>query len=413
MSSSIYTAASALRNHQTYMNVVANNIANMNTIGFKSSNITFQDLLSRTLRTGAEPAENRGGVNPTQFGLGMQLGSINNNMMQGTLQSTGRIQDLAIVGSGFFVYAGAQQPIYSRDGALGVDTQGGFVNLSTGLRIQGWQGDENGVVNTAGAIGDIVIPVGAPMTAVATKTINLAGNLDASTEDDGIITTSVQFYDSLGGLHSLDVSFIKTSNNHWTVSLDNPANETQVTLGQPIPAGIQFNERGELIVPANGNIRFTGAMSNGANDVEIDLAIGSITQLDAPGNNRLYTTSQDGRAAGQMIDFTIDDTGRIIGIFSNGLLRTLGQFAVAEFVNPAGLNKAGQNGWTMSGNSGDPQIVTAGDRSQISAGFLEMSNVDLTLEFSEMIRAQRGFQANSRVITSSDQMIQELVNLVR
>lgn len=413
MSSSIYTAASALRNHQTYMNVVANNIANMNTIGFKSSNITFQDLLSRTLRNGAEPAENRGGINPTQFGLGMQLGSINNNMMQGTLQSTGRIQDLAIVGSGFFVYAGAQQPIYSRDGALGVDTQGGFVNLSTGLRIQGWQGDENGVVNTAGAIGDIVIPVGAPMTAVATKTINLAGNLDASTEDDGIITTSVQFYDSLGGLHSLDVSFIKTSNNHWTVSLDNPANETQVTLGQPIPAGIQFNERGELIVPANGNIRFTGAMSNGANDVEIDLAIGSITQLDAPGNNRLYTTSQDGRAAGQMIDFTIDDTGRIIGIFSNGLLRTLGQFAVAEFVNPAGLNKAGQNGWTMSGNSGDPQIVTAGDRSQISAGFLEMSNVDLTLEFSEMIRAQRGFQANSRVITSSDQMIQELVNLVR
>jgi flagellar hook protein FlgE len=411
--SSIYTAASALRNHQTYMNVVANNIANMNTIGFKSSSITFQDLLSRTLRNGAEPAENRGGINPTQFGLGMQLGSINNNMTQGTLQATGRVQDLAITGSGFFVYAGAQQPIYSRDGALGVDTEGGIVNLSTGLRVQGWQGDEDGVINTAGQIGDIEIPIGAPMAAVATETVNIAGNIDAALDVGETVATSVQFYDSLGGLHTLELSFTKNDDNRWTVSLTNPPTETEVTLGAPIPATIQFNERGELIVPANGNITFTGAMTNGSNDVEIALAIGNVTQLEAPGNNRLYTTSQDGRAAGQMIDFTIDDTGRIIGIFSNGLLRTIGQFAIAEFVNPAGLNKAGQNGWTLSGNSGDPQIVTAGDRSQITAGFLEMSNVDLTLEFSEMIRAQRGFQANSRVITSSDQMIQELVNLVR
>jgi flagellar hook protein FlgE len=395
------------------MNVVANNIANMNTIGFKSSSLTFQDLLSRTLRTGAEPALNRGGLNPIQFGLGMQLGSINNNMAQGTLQATGRGQDLAITGSGFFIYAGAQQPIYSRDGALGIDTLGGLVNLSTGMRIQGWQANEDGVVNTAGAIDDIIIPVGAPMAAVATGTVNLAGNIDASMDVGGTVATSVQFYDSLGGLHIVDLTLTKNADNSWVVSLDPPANETDITIGAPTPATLQFNERGELVVPDDGNITFTGAMSNGAADVEVTLNMGNVTQLEAPGEDRLYITSQDGRAPGEMIDFNIDDTGRIVGVFSNGMLRTLGQLAIAEFSNPAGLTKTGQNGWAISGNSGDPQIVAAGERSQIAAGFLEMSNVDLTLEFSEMIRAQRGFQANSRVISSSDEMIQELVNLVR
>ncbi len=411
MSSSILTAASALRNHQTFMNVVANNIANMNTIGFKSAGVTFQDILSRNLRGGTQPTTNRGGLNPIQFGLGMQLGSINNDMGQGTLQSTGRGEDLAITGSGFFVYAGAQQPIYSRDGALGIDTEGGLMNLATGMRIQGWQANADGVINTDGAINDIEIPIGAPMAAVATKTVNVAGNIDASLENGKSVSTSVQFYDSLGGLHALDLTFTKNDDNNWVVSLDN--DDADVTLGPPTPATVQFNSHGELIVPDDGNITFAGAMSNGAEDMTVALNVGNLSQLQAPGDDRLYVTSQDGRAAGEMIDFTIDDSGRVIGVFSNGLLRTLGQLAIAEFVNPAGLAKTGQNGWVVSGNSGDAQIVMAGDRSQITAGFLEMSNVDLTLEFSEMIRAQRGFQANSRVITSSDEMIQELVNLVR
>lgn len=411
MSSSILTAASALRNHQTFMNVVANNIANMNTIGYKSASITFQDLLSRQLRAGAEPTNTRGGLNPIQFGLGMQLGSINNNMGQGTLQSTGRGTDLAITGTGFFIYAGAQQPIYSRDGALGIDTQGGLMNLSTGMRIQGWQADDEGVINNAGAIGDIEIPIGAPMAAVATETVNVAGNIDAALDVGESVSTSVQFYDSLGGLHVFDLTYTKNDDNNWVVSLS--TDDTEVTLGAPTPATVQFNQRGELTVPENGNIVFNVAMANGSEDMEVTLDVANVTQLEAPGEDRLYVTSQDGRAAGEMIDFNIDDTGRVIGVFSNGLLRTLGQLAVAEFVNPAGLAKTGQNGWAVSGNSGDPQVVVAGDRSQITAGFLEMSNVDLTLEFSEMIRAQRGFQANSRVITSSDEMIQELVNLVR
>ncbi|MBX3053631.1 MAG: flagellar hook protein FlgE [Caldilineaceae bacterium] len=412
MSSSMLTAASALRNHQTYMNVIANNIANMNTIGFKSSNVLFQDMLSRSLSVGAAPGENRGGINPLQIGLGMQLGSISTNMGQGVMQSTGRPQDLALTGSGFFIYGGAQQPIYSRDGSLGMDAAGNLVNLGTGLRVQGWKAVDDGTIDTAKAIGDITIPIGAPMAAVPTSGVDLSGNLDASADINDSITTTVQFYDSLGGLNALEMTFTKTATNTWSVDLD-PSAGSNVALSAPVPATVTFDEDGQLIAPADGQIGFTGTLTNGAANVDISLNIASLSQLESPGADELYVTNQNGRAPGQMIDFNISNTGEIVAIYSNGLLKTLGQLAVAEFVNPSGLTKSGGNGYTRSGNSGDAQVVQAGDRTTMSAGFLELSNVDLTLEFSEMIRAQRGFQANSRVITSSDEMLQELVNLVR
>jgi len=406
------TAASALRNHQTYMNVIANNIANMNTIGYKSSAVLFQDMLSRTAGAGAAPTVNRGGMNPMQVGLGMQLGSITNNMGQGIMQGTGRPQDLALTGSGFFVYAGSQQPIYSRDGSLGMDADGNMVNLGTGLRVQGWMADDTGQVDSTAAITDIVVPIGAPMAAVPTSAINMSGNLDASSTIGDSVTTTVQFYDSLGGLNAVELTFAKTGVNTWSVTLAPSAN-TNVALGLPIPANITFDTQGELSAPVDGQINFTGTMTNGAANVAIGINIGNLSQLESAGVDELYVTSQDGRAAGQMIDFNIANSGEVIAVYSNGILKTMGQIAIAEFVNPAALLKAGQNGYTISNNSGDAQIVPAGDRTTMSAGFLELSNVDLTMEFSEMIRAQRGFQANSRVVTSSDEMLQELVNLVR
>lgn len=412
MSSSMLTAASALRNHQTYMNVIANNIANMNTIGFKSSNVLFQDMLSRTMNAGAAPADNRGGLNPLQIGLGMQLGSITTNMGQGMMQSTGRAQDLALTGSGFFIYAGAQQPVYSRDGSLGMDAAGNLVNLGTGMRIQGWQAEDDGTINTAAAITDMTVPIGAPMAAVPTSAVDLSGNLDAAAAINDSITTTVQFYDSLGGLSAVELTFTKTAANTWSVDLD-PSAGSNVALSAPAPATITFDEQGQLIAPADGQIAFTGTLTNGAANVNISLNIANLSQLESPGEGQLYVTNQNGRAPGQMIDFNITDSGEVIALYSNGLLKTLGQLAIAEFVNPSALIKSGGNGYTLSANSGDAQVVQAGDRTTMTAGFLELSNVDLTLEFSEMIRAQRGFQANSRVITSSDEMLQEVVNLVR
>lgn len=408
--SSIDTAASALRNHQTFMNVVANNIANMNTIGFKSSSILFQDMLSRSLRNGSGPAENRGGINPMQVGLGMRLGSVQNNMTQGMMQTTGRGQDLAITGSGFFIYSDGGQQIYSRDGAMGMDSEGNMVNLGTGLRVQGWQADAQGNIDTTKPLANIEIPVGAPMAAVETTDIRMAGSLDASTAVADSVPTSIQFYDSLGGLHSVDMSFTKDSANNWSVSMT--TTDPDVTLGPLAPGTIEFDTDGQLIAPADGVVTFTGTMGNGAGNVTIELDLSNMTQLDTA-DSQLYVTEQNGRTAGEMLDFSISELGEVVGIYSNGLRRNIGQLATAEFVNPAALKKIGQNGWIGSGNSGEPQVVAAGNRSTISAGFLEMSNVDLTMQFSDMIRAQRGFQANSRVITSSDEMIQELVNIVR
>lgn len=400
-----------MRNHQTFMNVIANNIANMNTVGYKGSRILFQDMLSRTLSKGSAPTDNLGGINPRQIGLGMQVGAVSNNMSQGILQNTGRSQDIAITGSGYFVYAGPQEQIYSRDGALGLDANGALVSLSTGMHIQGWMADENGAVDTAAPVEDIVIPVGAPMTAIATDTVDMAGNLDASTAMNDTISSSVQFFDSLGNPHAMTVNLEKTANNTWSVSL--ATTDTALTLGTPTVTELQFTEQGQLQTPADGAVAFDVTLSNGAANQQITLDFSNVSQLDANGSDRLYVTNQNGRAPGEMIDFNIGQNGDITAVYSNGLLKVLGKLALAEFVNPAGLVKAGQNGFSLSTNSGEPQIGTAGDRSQINAGFLEMSNVDLTLEFSEMIRAQRGFQANSRIVTSSDKMLEELVNLVR
>ena len=369
-------------------------------------------MLSRPLSAGATPADNRGGLNPLQIGLGMQLGSITTNMGQGVMQSTGRAQDLALTGSGFFIYAGAQQPIYSRDGSLGMDAAGNLVNLGTGLRIQGWQANDDGTINTADAISDLTVPIGAPMAAVPTSGVDLSGNLDASAAINDSITTTVQFYDSLGGLSAVELTFTKTAANTWSVDLE-PSEGSDVALSAPAPATVTFDEQGQLIAPADGQIAFTGTLTNGAANVNISLNVANLSQLESPGEGQLYVTNQNGRAPGEMIDFNITDSGEVIALYSNGLLKTLGQIAIAEFVNPSALTKSGGNGYTLSANSGDAQVVRAGDRTTISAGFLELSNVDLTLEFSEMIRAQRGFQANSRIITSSDEMLQEVVNLVR
>jgi flagellar hook-basal body protein len=279
----------------------------------------------------------------------------------------------------------------------------------------------NGAVNTNSAAGVTLTGTNLAVNAAITTTAN---GVVTFNESGTVAITSAGDINADGAVSITAGGGISTAGD-VTTSNDNVTYASATTLTGPVAistgagaGNILFSSTlngGQTLglTAGTGNITFTGAMANGSEDVNITLDVRNVTQLEAPGEDRLYVTSQDGRAAGEMIDFNIDDTGRVIGVFSNGLLRTLGQLALAEFVNPAGLAKTGQNGWAVSGNSGDPQVVLAGDRSQITAGFLEMSNVDLTLEFSEMIRAQRGFQANSRVITSSDEMIQELVNLVR
>ncbi|MCB0209418.1 MAG: flagellar hook protein FlgE [Anaerolineae bacterium] len=411
MMRSMSLAISALRNHQTYMDVVSNNISNVNTTGYKGSRISFQELLNQTLRGSSAPRGGVGGLNPVQIGLGMALAGVDTIFTQGSLQDTGKLTDLAIQGDGFFILDSGEGFFYSRDGNLDVGLDGSLLNLATGFPVAGWQADEDGAIDTTQPLEKIQVPFGQTMARV-TSEMELRGNLDAQADagDTAVVTTSV--YDSLGTVHDITVTFTKdATNNQWSWT----ASTADGDIGGLTPAGttIGFNTDGSYS-DTNPATTLSIAYNNGADSpVTIDLDFSNLTQLD--GLSSIATSSQNGLPPGDLSTFTVGITGEVVGIFSNGLNRKLGQIAMATFLNPGGLLKEGQSLFATSANSGVAQVGLPGQdgRGQISGGYLEMSNVELAQQFTSMIVAQRGFQANSRVITTSDEMLQELVNLKR
>jgi flagellar hook protein FlgE len=401
----MFTAISSLTLHQSYMDVVADNLANANTYGFKSSRVTFQDQFGQLLSVGSAPTAEIGGIDPTQIGLGVRMGNITPLFTQGMLQSTGRSTDLAIQGDGFFVYGEGGQNYYSRDGGIEVDANGYMINNATGMRLQGWQATTSGStisVDTGGPIGDIQMPVGSTI-ARATSNLIVSGNLDARTSGSGIQEITLGVYDSLGVLNTVTLTLNKTSDNTWDWTTSGSGVSGNGTLS--------FSNTGQY-VSSTGSIDFTG--TNGAASGSITLDLSQLTQLATATSAAL--TSQDGIAAGSLNSFYVaPKTGEVFGLYSNGLRQLVGQIGLASFVNHSGLIRHGQNMWVAGPNSGSPNIGTAstGGRGTLASGYLEASNVDLAQEFTNMILAQRGFQASSRVITTSDEMLQELVNLKR
>ncbi len=409
---SMISASSALRFHQTFMDVVANNIANVNTVGFKSSRITFQEMMNQVISggTGPDPTTNRGGINPVQIGLGVMLGGVQTHFAQGGLQSTGRTSDLAIQGEGFFIYQGPNQQYYSRDGTLEISADGKLVNPNMGMYILGWQA-ENGSVDPSGPLTPITIALGSRVTARKTENVTLGGNLNSSSADGDTTSVTFEVYDSMGTSHYITLTFEKQqATNTWSVTAS--TNDPDVTISNPNLTDIEFDAQGQ--VTSGGTQTLQIQLTNGADtpqDITLDLT--GLTQM--ADLSEVRAISQDGNAAGALIGFDVAANGLVMGIYSNGLRQAVGQIALATFRNPAGLIKIGQNLFAESANSGDRTVGVAGtgERGQISSGYLEMSNVDLAMQFTDMIRAQRGFQANSRVITASDQMLTELVNMVR
>lgn len=400
---SMFTAITSLTLHQDYMDVVADNLANVNTAGFKRSNVTFQDQFAQMLQAGAAPTANLGGINPTQIGLGARLGNISTQFTQGTLKDTGRNWDLAIQGDGFFIYRDGDRQFYSRDGSLEMDENGTLVSASTGQRIMGWVPDASGVIDTGLPISQIDIPVDANLARATTNAL-LGGNLDSTSASGsaGAHNVTIGGYDSLGAFHSVTLTFEKVSDNNWSWT---------ATSGAAGSGTVSFDTGGQYSA-GGGNI--TIPASGGAPATTISLDLTSLTQLATMSTVTLV--SEDGVAAGTLTGFSVvSNTGEIYGTYSNGLQELLGQVAVAKFVNPTGLTRYGQNLWEASLNSGEPDIGMAGTngRGTLTAGYLEASNVDLAEEFTNMILAQRGFQAASRVITASDEMLQELVNIKR
>jgi flagellar hook protein FlgE len=422
MIQAMYNGVSGLRAHKTQMDVISNNIANINTIGFKTSSVTFREMISQTLRgAGAPKPGGLGGTNPMQIGLGVGIGSIETNMTSGSLLPTGKTTDVAIEGSGFLILGDGQGKYYTRDGSFNLDAEGNIVSAGSGLRVLGWTADlATGGIDDAAPISassGIRLPVGQLAIARQTSNIALGGNLNSDSAVGGKANASLEVFDSLGVSHTLTVTFTKTANDsEWDWEVTSP----DAAVGSTIGTGTITFTSGKSDITTEG-ISFTMANSNGAtNPVDITLDFKAITQYGADstaanGGNTVAPTSQDGLPLGVLDGFTVDKDGTINGTFDNGMTQRMGRIALAQFGNPGGLSRTGNNLWAETGNSGLPQVgaPATGSLGNLTAGFLESSNVDLPTEFANMIVAQRGFQANSRVITTSDEILQELVQLKR
>ena len=481
---SMYAAVSGLNVHQTKMDVIGNNIANVNTVGFKGSNVTFQEVFSQTIKGAGSPTAGRGGTNPQQIGLGAATSSVSVNHGKGSTQRTDNPTDLMIDGNGFFVVtndANAQNKFYTRAGNFTVDRNGNLVTAE-GYKVL----DTN--------YKPVQINKSDTKKATETGIVQLNGNINTTfPENDPDYNMSIDLYDSLGDITTLSVNFLGDSIGANTVP-DN-FNNTQIgtfdpkysDYGDPAndPQGYSFrkmsitDEAGNVPNDESGNpledlyamfneegqvvdlVTYTGAdleadiaadfdddgiVGNGAfdpdgietfskklilekqgvDDLDVSISRNMFFQNgDSSTETRTFTqysqetdakaVAFDGNSAGSISSFNISSKGEVTGIFTNGESDILSTITLADFDNPAGLEKVGSNLFVSTNNSGTPKFgqPSTGSFGGLNPGALEMSNVDLSKEFTEMITTQRGFQANSRVISTSDEILQELVNLKR
>ncbi|MGB9813189.1 MAG: flagellar hook protein FlgE [Thermovenabulum sp.] len=411
MMRSMFAGVTGLRNHQIKMDVIGNNIANVNTIGYKKSRVTFQEALAQTIRGASAPQNARGGTNPMQVGLGMNIGAIDTIHTPSSLETTGNMTDLAIEGDGFFIVTDGQERYYTRAGNFGFDEEGNLVNTSTGYKVMGWQ---NAQSKTPQNISTITIKKGMMMPAKATSKVSFAKNLNAADTDGASYVIPFKIYDSLGNTHNLTITFTKngTGSNAWDYTIDKDPNDNNLTISNNTGT-LQFTSSGGIDLQTSSINNPVSINVTGADNINITLDFTNVTQYAK--ETTVDLSYQDGYAAGTLLGIAIDSSGVITGVFDNGINQELAQIALCNFDNPSGLMKAGKNMYRESANSGVPQIGLAGTggRGTISPGSLEMSNVDLAEEFTQMIITQRGFQANSRIITASDEMLQDLVNLKR
>ncbi|BFU42115.1 flagellar hook protein FlgE [Krasilnikovia sp. MM14-A1004] len=401
---SLFSGISGLRAHQQMMDVTGNNIANVNTTGYKSSQAVFQDTLSQMVNAAGAPQPQAGGTNPAQVGLGVRLASINANFSQGAAQTTGKSSDMMIQGDGFFVVKSNGESLYTRAGSFTFDGNGSLTTPN-GQIVQGWTAN-NGVVNTAGAPGDIQLPIGISLAPTVTQNMTFTGNFSNEAVIGDYKDIPVKVYDAAGAANTIVVRFTKTQ----TIANGDPAEVWQADLqdGNP-PVDIVFNNGKAVGAPDPITGLDTGKLALGPYTIDIH----DCTQYS--GLTEARVSNSDGSGAGILSSYTVSNTGQIVGVFSNGLKQTLGQLALANFNNVNGLEKIGDSMFRSTVNSGLAQVGAAGSAGLglISSGMLEMSNVDLAQEFTNLVIAQRGFQANSRIITTSDEILQELVNLKR
>lgn len=473
MMRSMFSAVSGLSAHQAKMDVIGNNISNVNTVGFKAGRVTFQEVFSQTIRGASAAQGGRGGTNPQQIGLGINVASMDTIHTRGAVERTDVPTDVMINGDGFFIVSNDTNFLnrsYTRAGNFYVDAAGNL-NTADGYRVLGYRVDEktygqNPVFKTN--LEGLLINRAASVPAQATTKVGFEGILDSGTKSTTSYTpapsaivgandtvtdsvylakpadpskpfdaatnakyevnpdyadavareTTFDVYDKLGGIHRIKQCFIKTGANQFQVETFYVKSDGSMlhATGAPFAGGavtLQFDTSGNLTAGGPLTLTIDGSLTNGAGNLSFEVQYDRLKMF--ANDSTAGATSVDGYKQGTLDGFSIGPDGTIEGIFSNGLKSPLGRIALANFKNPAGLLKTQANMYINTANSGEPMIGKPGDSgfASLNAGALEMSNVDLSKEFTTMITTQRGFQANSRVITTTDQMLEELVNLKR
>jgi flagellar hook protein FlgE len=425
----MYTGVTGIKAEGEALGVVGDNISNTNTVGFKEQRALFEDVLGHSITAGSASA---------MPGSGVRMAGVQQMFTQGSVSNTGVATDLALSGDGFFVMKGTVDGVvgnfYGRNGQLKIDNQGYLVN-SDGLNVQGYAALPNQTF--AAGLSSIQVPTSA-IAPYATLNMAVTANLNSNATPPVLawdlqnpsatanFASSQSVFDSLGNQHSVDIYFRNTGPNAWTwyataagaeVAGGTPGQNSQIGTGT-----FTFGTDGSLATGGTGTITadFVNATAGQAITVDFgtDVAAGG-TGLDGitqfAGASNVSSQTQDGYASGELAGITVSGTGIVDGMYTNGQKLAIGQLAIAKFRANEGLGRAGHNVWIETRESGAAAMGTAGSggRGAIAAGAIEQSNVDLAQQFVDLIAHQRAFQANSKTITTADEMLQELENIKR
>jgi len=416
--SAFSAALSALQAESSAIDTTGNNLANLNTTGFKGSNVEFQSMVSQAIGLG--------GSSSSSVGLGVSAPLNVQQFTQGSIQSTSSPLDCAVQGNGFFVVRNSSgDQLFTRDGSFTVNADG-VLQTQTGDNVQGWMA-VGGVLNSNGSPTNIVVPAGTTLPPVITQNMSMEVNLNANAlaDDTSTFSQPIQVFDSLGQAHTLTVSFVKTDVNAWTATVTIPGADVGSATD------VQVGTQDLTFDPATGLLA-----TPAATDSPVAISLGSNTLADgavlpdfswnlytsggAPTLTQyaeasaLASSSQDGSAAAQMTSIAITDGGQVTATFSNGQTTVQAQLALATIRNPNSLTNVGNNQFVATGDTAAPAIGApqTGGRGQILGSTLEASNVDMATQFTNLIIYQRGYEAATKVISTADTMSQDLVNLI-
>jgi flagellar hook protein FlgE len=403
-------ALTGLQADTVALNTIGNNLANLNTTAFKTQSTAFSDLFYQNIGSS-------GSGDALQVGVGTRVSGTSTDYSQGTLSTTESSTDMALSGNGFFLVQNGNNKALTRTGDFQLDAQGNL-QTSDGESVMGY-GVTNGAVNVNGGLIPLQLPVTANEPAQSTQNVSMTTSLDASAATGTQFSSPVTLYDSLGTAQAATVSYTKTSPTTWTYSIALPAG---AATGTPLKntGTLTFDSSGNLVTPAGNvtGVSFPG-MADGAADLTFNFnlysATGGSSITQTAGASNTSGTAQDGFAAGTYQGFTVGTDGVLSASFSNGQTATVGQVAVATVVNQDGLARAGSNDYVTTNASGGITVGLAnvGGRATIEGDALEQSNVDISAEFSDLIVAQRAFEANSKTVTTFDSVAQDAIGMIR